>query len=71
LVAAVNDACTYYTDPDATGTLWADVLSTECVLGGTDPVLTCTPKWNPGIRREEVTNQACLYKIWMCACWAS
>ena len=30
LVAAVNDACTYYTDPDATGTLWAAALSTEC-----------------------------------------
>ena len=23
------------------------------------------------IRREEVTNQSCLYKTWMCACWAS
>ena len=23
------------------------------------------------VRRADVTNQSCLYKLWMCACWAS
>ena len=24
-----------------------------------------------GVFQREVTNQSCLYKLWMCACWAS
>ena len=34
---------------------------------------TCKYGGDPGDvhKRYEITNQACLYKLWMCACWAS
>lgn len=31
--------------------------------------LTCNVE--TGIPKHEVTNQSCLYKLWMCSCWAS
>ena len=64
--------CFKYTDPTAIHPLGGELVDTELTTDGRevcdDPTSTDTP-FPTGAK--EITNQSCLYKLWMCSCWAS